>query len=112
MLSLTFVSVHCAMQIHEEAQKFSFRSGLGITVAYGGAPINEQLRALQRGCDILVATPGRLVDILERRVLSLANVDFLVLDEADRMLDMVSLRPHARTSLIPPRPSPTRPVRR
>jgi len=77
-----------AIQIHDEARKFSFRSGLSMCCAYGGAPINEQIRALERGCDILVATPGRLVDFLERRFLTLRNVGFLVLDEADRMLDM------------------------
>eukprot|EP01052_Picozoa_sp_SAG31_P000405 SAG31_NODE_12_length_38498_cov_21.161671_21_plen_445_part_00 len=77
-----------ASQIHDEASKFSFRSGLSMCVAYGGAPIDQQLRNLARGCDILVATPGRLVDLLERRALTLRNVQFLVLDEADRMLDM------------------------
>ena len=52
------------------------------------------------------------MDLVEEGHCDLSEVSYLVLDEADRMLDMVSLRPHARTSLIPPRPSPTRPVRR
>ena len=55
---------------------------------YGGADINQQLRQIERGCDLLSATPGRLVDLIERGRISLANVRYLVLDEADRMLDM------------------------
>lgn len=55
---------------------------------YGGAPKGPQLRELSRGVDIVVATPGRLNDILEMRRLSLGQVSYLVLDEADRMLDM------------------------
>ena len=55
---------------------------------YGGAPKGPQLRDLERGADIVVATPGRLNDILEMRRISLRQVSYLVLDEADRMLDM------------------------
>lgn len=55
---------------------------------YGGADINQQLRQIERGCDLLSATPGRLVDLIERGRISLANIRYLVLDEADRMLDM------------------------
>ena len=55
---------------------------------YGGADINQQLRQIERGCDLLSATPGRLVDLIERGRISLANIQYLVLDEADRMLDM------------------------
>uniref|UniRef100_A0A5B6Z6M6 RNA helicase n=1 Tax=Davidia involucrata TaxID=16924 RepID=A0A5B6Z6M6_DAVIN len=75
-------------QIHEEAKKFSYQTGVKVVVAYGGAPINQQLRELERGVDILVATPGRLVDLLERARVSLQMVKYLALDEADRMLDM------------------------
>ena len=57
-------------------------------VVYGGAEIREQLRQIERGCDLLVATPGRLVDLIERGRVSMENVRFLTLDEADRMLDM------------------------
>lgn len=57
-------------------------------VVYGGADINQQLRQIERGCDLLTATPGRLVDLIERGKISLANIQYLVLDEADRMLDM------------------------
>ncbi|KAL5708502.1 RNA helicase [Ranunculus cassubicifolius] len=75
-------------QIHEEARKFSYQTGVKVVVAYGGAPINQQLRELERGVDILVATPGRLVDLLERARVSLEMIRYLALDEADRMLDM------------------------
>ena len=57
-------------------------------MVYGGADISNQLRELERGCHLLVATPGRLVDIVDRGRISLANIRYLVLDEADRMLDM------------------------
>ncbi|XP_057781104.1 DEAD-box ATP-dependent RNA helicase 37-like [Salvia miltiorrhiza] len=77
-----------SIQIHEEARKFSYQTGVKVVVAYGGAPINQQLRELERGVDILVATPGRLVDLLERARVSLQNIRYLALDEADRMLDM------------------------
>lgn len=55
---------------------------------YGGAPKGPQLRELEHGADIVVATPGRLNDILEMRKVNLSQVSYLVLDEADRMLDM------------------------
>ncbi|GLT39454.1 hypothetical protein SLA2020_136430 [Shorea laevis] len=77
-----------SVQIHEEARKFSYQTGVKVVVAYGGAPINQQLRELERGVDILVATPGRLVDLLERARVSLQMIRYLALDEADRMLDM------------------------
>lgn len=68
--------------------KFAFSCGLAVCVAYGGAPFGDQMRNIERGCDILVATPGRLVDMIERARISLERVAFLTLDEADRMLDM------------------------
>lgn len=75
-------------QIHDEARKFTYRSWVKPAVVYGGAEIGNQLRQIERGCDLLSATPGRLVDLIERGRISLSNVRFLVLDEADRMLDM------------------------
>ena len=75
-------------QIYEEARKFAYRSWVRPCVVYGGADIGTQLRQMERGCDLLVATPGRLVDLIERGRISLANIKYLVLDEADRMLDM------------------------
>lgn len=75
-------------QIYDEARKFAYRSWVKPCVVYGGADIGTQLRQIERGCDLLVATPGRLVDLIERGRISLANIKYLVLDEADRMLDM------------------------
>ncbi|KAF9426390.1 DEAD-box ATP-dependent RNA helicase [Podila epigama] len=77
-----------ASQIWEESRKFSYRSWVRSCVVYGGADIGQQLRQIDRGCDMLTATPGRLVDLIERGRVSLANVQYLILDEADRMLDM------------------------
>ncbi|KAI6783038.1 ATP-dependent RNA helicase-like protein [Emericellopsis cladophorae] len=75
-------------QIYDEARKFAYRSWVRPCVVYGGADIGSQLRQIERGCDLLVATPGRLVDLLERGRISMCNIKYLVLDEADRMLDM------------------------
>ncbi|KAJ0244681.1 DEAD-box ATP-dependent RNA helicase 14 [Hirschfeldia incana] len=77
-----------ATQIQEEAVKFGRSSRISCTCLYGGAPKGPQLRDIERGVDIVVATPGRLNDILEMRRISLRQVSYLVLDEADRMLDM------------------------
>lgn len=77
-----------ATQIQAEAIKFGKSSKILCTCLYGGAPKGPQLRELDRGTDIVVATPGRLNDIIEMRRINLSQVTYLVLDEADRMLDM------------------------
>ncbi|KAG9485624.1 ATP-dependent RNA helicase DDX3X isoform X1 [Eleutherodactylus coqui] len=77
-----------AVQIYEEARKFAYRSRVRPCVVYGGADIGQQIRDLERGCHLLVATPGRLVDMMERGKIGLDCCKYLVLDEADRMLDM------------------------
>lgn len=77
-----------ALQIYDESRKFAYRSRVRPCVVYGGAHVGEQMRDLDRGCHLLVATPGRLVDMLERGKISLEFCKYLVLDEADRMLDM------------------------
>uniref|UniRef100_A0A665W6M8 RNA helicase n=1 Tax=Echeneis naucrates TaxID=173247 RepID=A0A665W6M8_ECHNA len=77
-----------ALQIYDEARKFSYRSRVRPCVVYGGADIGQQIRDLERGCHLLVATPGRLVDMMERGKIGLDYCNYLVLDEADRMLDM------------------------
>ena len=78
-----------ASQIQDEAAKFTYCTGIASVVVYGGADVREQLREIDRGCDLLVATPGRLVDLIERGRLAMDNVRFLVLDEADRMVSAV-----------------------
>ncbi|GJJ72499.1 type IV protein arginine methyltransferase [Entomortierella parvispora] len=76
------------IQIFDECRRLSYRSRLRPCVIYGGASINVQKEQLAKGCDILVATPGRLVDVIERGFVALSLVKNVVLDEADRMLDM------------------------
>uniref|UniRef100_A0A8C2D836 RNA helicase n=1 Tax=Cyprinus carpio TaxID=7962 RepID=A0A8C2D836_CYPCA len=77
-----------ALQIYEEARKVAYRSHVRPCVVYGGADIGQQIRDLERGCHLLVATPGRLVDMMERGKIGLDYCNYLVLDEADRLLDM------------------------
>src|SRR4249919_4053752 len=77
-----------AHQVHESLRTYGKHARLASTCIYGGAGMNPQLDALRRGVDILVATPGRLIDHLERGSVKLGDVEVLVLDEADRMLDM------------------------
>ncbi|MDE1992285.1 MAG: DEAD/DEAH box helicase, partial [Rhizobiaceae bacterium] len=75
-------------QIAENLKLFVRKTPLRINVVVGGASINKQQLQLERGSDILVATPGRLLDLISRRALSLGQVSYLVLDEADQMLDL------------------------
>ncbi|CAO3639872.1 unnamed protein product [Cunninghamella echinulata] len=75
-------------QIYDEACKFAYRSWVRPCVVYGGTDINHSIRQVGNGCDLLVATPGRLVDLIERGYVTLSQIKYLVLDEADRMLDM------------------------
>jgi len=77
-----------AVQIKDEARKFSAGSKLRAVVAYGGTNVGHQATKIKDGCNILIATPGRLLDFVDRGIVSLARVQFLILDEADRMLDM------------------------
>ncbi len=77
-----------ALQIYDNFIEYSKYINVNATVVYGGIKQARQTRDLQRGVDILVATPGRLLDLIQQRKLSLSDVQYLVLDEADRMLDM------------------------
>lgn len=77
-----------AVQVHLQAKKFLYRTGMRSVAIYGGKNSQQQLNNLRGGVEILVATPGRLVDFLSCDRLTLGNIRFLVLDEADRMLDM------------------------
>src|SRR5215211_9251987 len=77
-----------AMQVAEATHKYARGSGLTVVPVYGGAPMMQQIRALDRGADIVVGTPGRVLDHIRRQSLTLDAVRVLVLDEADEMLDM------------------------
>ena len=77
-----------AMQVAEAIHKYGRGSGLSVVPVYGGASMQQQIRALDRGADIVIATPGRALDHLRRKTLSLDSIAILVLDEADEMLDM------------------------
>ena len=77
-----------AAQVSKEMQNYGRRLSLRSTMIYGGVNIRAQIERLHRGVDIVVATPGRLLDHAERGTIKLSEVEFLVLDEADRMLDL------------------------
>lgn len=77
-----------AQQIHDSFRTYGQYTGVRQAVVYGGVSQNPQVRAIRAGVDVLVATPGRLLDLLGQRLVSLASVKIVVLDEADRMLDM------------------------
>jgi len=77
-----------AMQVSEAIHRYGRELGARVVPVYGGQPIGRQLRALERGVDVVVATPGRALDHIRRKTLSLAGLRIVVLDEADEMLDM------------------------
>jgi ATP-dependent RNA helicase DeaD len=77
-----------AMQVAEAVHKYARGSRLTVLPLYGGAPMHQQIRTLERGASIVVATPGRALDHIRRRTLALDQLRILVLDEADEMLDM------------------------
>jgi len=77
-----------AMQVAEAVHKYAKGTALRVIPVYGGAPMDQQIRALRRGADVVVATPGRALDLMRRKSLVLDAVAVLVLDEADEMLDM------------------------
>lgn len=76
------------IQIFEEARKFANASWVKVAIAYGGTASRHQSDNIAKGCHILVATPGRLMDFVDKSVITFESLKFLVLDEADRMLDM------------------------
>ena len=77
-----------ALQVAGELISYNSEKRLSITAIYGGASISEQLRRLSKGVDIIVGTPGRIIDHIRRGTLSLSSLQYLVLDEADEMLNM------------------------
>ncbi|MDP6968759.1 MAG: DEAD/DEAH box helicase [Gammaproteobacteria bacterium] len=77
-----------AAQVYENTKRYGEPLGIRSEVVYGGVKINPQMQRLRRGTDILVATPGRLLDLFQQRAIGFDELEILVLDEADRMLDM------------------------
>jgi len=77
-----------AAQVEESFRKYGKHSDLRVVPIYGGISMDAQLKALKNGVDVVVATPGRLIDHMERETVSFGDLEILVLDEADRMLDM------------------------
>jgi ATP-dependent RNA helicase DeaD len=74
--------------VHSEFVKMAGASGARCALIYGGVPMDEQFRALERGPHVVIGTPGRVIDLMKRRALDLSRLDALVLDEADQMLDI------------------------
>ena len=98
-----------ALQIAESFGRYGKGLGLKTVVVFGGVNQNPQAQAIKRGVDIVVATPGRLLDLVNQRLFRLSGLDIFVLDEADRMLDMgfirdiqriIKLLPHKRQNLF------------
>ena len=81
-----------ALQVEASVRQYGRSTGLRSLALFGGVPIGPQFDRLRRGVDIIVATPGRLIDHMDRGSIDLASVEFLVLDEADRMFDMGFIR--------------------
>lgn len=77
-----------AIQVNDEINRLGKYTGIKTLPVFGGKPIDRQIRAIKQGIDIIVGTPGRLLDLIRRKVVKLGNVSFVVLDEADEMLDM------------------------
>ncbi|MFW2389779.1 MAG: DEAD/DEAH box helicase [Polyangiales bacterium] len=98
-----------ALQIHDEIERFGKYTKLRQASIFGGVSANPQIKALSQGLDVVVATPGRLLDLASQRKIDLSEVSVLVLDEADRLLDMgfirdvkriVAMTPRSRQSLL------------
>ena len=85
-----------ALQVHKSLTTYGAPANLRVTAVFGGVSIRPQIQALRRGTDIVVATPGRLMDHMQQRTVDLSGVKILTLDEADRMLDMGFLPPLRR----------------
>jgi ATP-dependent RNA helicase RhlE len=88
-----------ASQIAESFSSYGRNYRLRVVTVFGGSPINKQIRAMECGADVLVATPGRLIDLIERKAVKLCAVETLVLDEADQMLDLGFI--HALRRIVP-----------
>ncbi len=92
-----------AAQIGESFRGYARFMKISVATIFGGVPVNRQIRQLQDGVDILVATPGRLLDIIDQRAFHLAGVEIFVLDEADQMMDMGFIAPLKRVVKMLPK---------
>jgi ATP-dependent RNA helicase RhlE len=92
-----------AIQVGESFQTYGSNLSLRTAVIFGGVPQGSQVKALQAGVDILVATPGRLLDLMQQKLISLQHISIFVLDEADRMLDMGFVHDVKRIAAVLPR---------
>ena len=92
-----------AQQVHASLMQYGAPVGLSAVAIFGGVPIRAQQAALRRGVDVIVATPGRLLDHMQQRSVDLSGISILTLDEADRMLDMGFLPPLRRILSAVPR---------
>jgi len=92
-----------AVQVHQALCSFAAPSKLRVAVVFGGVSMGAQIAALRHGTDIVVATPGRLIDHMQRRTVDLSTIEILILDEADRMLDMGFLPALRRVAAALPR---------
>lgn len=98
-----------ALQIEENCNLYSKYTSIKACAIFGGVPQNKQVASMKKGCDILIATPGRLLDLVQQEIVNLSQVEVLVLDEADHMLDMgfindvkkiVAMTPQKRQTLF------------
>jgi len=101
-----------AVQVYEVLKPLGAALGLRVTSVYGGADIERQIKSLRKGSDVIIATPGRLIDLGDRGEVNVESLDVLVLDEADRMADMgfmpqvewvlrrIATRPHQTPALL------------
>ena len=93
-----------AAQIAVSARTYAAGQHISVGVVFGGTPVPRSIREVSRGLDVLVATPGRLLDLVDQRALSLRELEILVLDEADQMLDLGFIHALKRiVSLVPPK---------
>ncbi|MBW8753578.1 MAG: DEAD/DEAH box helicase [Sphingomonadales bacterium] len=92
-----------AAQIAENMRGYAKYLNLSVQCIFGGVPVGKQARALVGGCDVLVATPGRLLDLIDQRALTLRHVEIFVLDEADQMMDLGFIVPLKRVAAMLPK---------
>jgi ATP-dependent RNA helicase RhlE len=92
-----------AIQVSENVNKYGKHMSVRSVLVFGGVPQTKQVQGIRRGCDVIIATPGRLMDLIQQRIFSLSALELLIMDEADRMLDMGFIRDVKKIlTMIPP----------